>query len=298
MQDHKSNSSPSETPALNPAELASSRHLSREYPSSRGTEPRQGYLIINADDWGVNKETTNRTLDCIRRGTVSAVSAMVFMDDSTRSAEKSLEMGVDTGLHLNLSAPFTSSTCPTSLREHHEKIAFRLRRHALSRLFYYPDLARSFEYVVATQLDEFRRLYGVEPDRIDGHHHLHLCANVHRARLLPAGIWVRPNFSFRPREKNLLNRVYRKLVDRRLARRHRLVNLLFSLPPLEPLGRLQRIFSLSRDFVVELETHPEVLEEYQFLTGTAILCQTEGVLVASHGGRSLAATVMPAGGST
>jgi len=160
MQDHKSNSSPSETPALNPAELASSRHLSREYPSSRGTEPRQGYLIINADDWGVNKETTNRTLDCIRRGTVSAVSAMVFMDDSTRSAEKSLEMGVDTGLHLNLSAPFTSSTCPTSLREHHEKIAFRLRRHALSRLFYYPDLARSFEYVVATQLDEFRRLYG------------------------------------------------------------------------------------------------------------------------------------------
>jgi len=48
---------------------------------------RTGRLIINADDWGCDRGATDRTLDCIMRGTVSSVSAMVFMADSERSAE-------------------------------------------------------------------------------------------------------------------------------------------------------------------------------------------------------------------
>jgi hypothetical protein len=39
----------------------------------------------------------------------------------------------------------------------------------------------------------------------------------------------------------------------------------FSLAPIE-LRRLQRIFDLSRQFVVELETHPYEPAEYSFLT--------------------------------
>ena len=52
-------------------------------------------------------------------------------------------------------------------------------------------------YVVKAQLEEFERLYGRAPNRIDGHHHAHLCANVVLAGLLPAGTIVRRNFSFR-----------------------------------------------------------------------------------------------------
>jgi hypothetical protein len=94
---------------------------------------------------------------------------------------------------------------------------------------------------------------------------MHLCANVLWGELLPSGTVVRRNFSFQPGEKGLGNRLYRKAVDRTLARRHRLVDFLFSLPPFEPAGRLQRISSLARKSVVELETHPVNPEEYRFL---------------------------------
>jgi hypothetical protein len=125
--------------------------------------------------------------------------------------------------------------------------------------------------VVNRQLEEFHRLYGEEAARIDGHHHMHLSANVLLGKLLPEGTIVRRNFSFRAGEKNVVNRCYRKIVDRTLAKSHRLVDFFFSLPPLEPVSRLEQIFSLARRCVVELETHPINSDEYRFLTGGQIL---------------------------
>ncbi len=43
-----------------------------------GHNPHGGVLIVNADDWGRDYENTERTLECIHRGSVSSVSAMVF----------------------------------------------------------------------------------------------------------------------------------------------------------------------------------------------------------------------------
>jgi predicted glycoside hydrolase/deacetylase ChbG (UPF0249 family) len=63
-------------------------------------------VIVNADDWGIRARATDRILDCIRLGTVSSTSAMVFMADSQRAAELARQEGVDTGLHLNLTAQF------------------------------------------------------------------------------------------------------------------------------------------------------------------------------------------------
>lgn len=39
----------------------------------------------------------------------------------------------------------------------------------------------------------------------------------------------------------------------------------FSLPPLEPRTRLEKIFDLANHFNVEVETHPATPEEYRFL---------------------------------
>jgi hypothetical protein len=125
--------------------------------------------------------------------------------------------------------------------------------------------------LVAAQLDEFRRLYGAEPDRIDGHHHMHLSANVLLGRLLPSGTIARRNFSFGPEEKSVVNRFYRGVIDRILVKRHRLTDFFFSLPPIEPTDRLRRIFCLARKYVVELETHPVNPEEYRYLTGGELL---------------------------
>jgi hypothetical protein len=95
---------------------------------------------------------------------------------------------------------------------------------------------------------------------------MHLCANVLLGELMPEGTLARRNFSFAPGEKSWINRFYRKSVDRQLKRRHRLVDYLFSLAPVEPADRLQRIVSLARHAVVELETHPVNPDEYRFLT--------------------------------
>jgi len=225
---------------------------------------------MNADDWGREPLTTNSILDCALRGAVSSVSAMVFMADSERAATMARERGIEAGLHLNLTTSFSAPGCPARLVERQQELARYLLRHRLAQVVFHPGLVRSFEYVVAAQLDEFRRLYGADPDRLDGHHHMHLCANMLLGGLLPPGTLVRRNFSFQAGEKSLWNRLYRRFVDDMLARRHRLVDFFFSLAPLEPPGRLQRIFSLAREFVVEVETHPVQPEEYRLLTGGEI----------------------------
>lgn len=230
-----------------------------------GEAPQAGLLIINADDWGKDVETTERSLECILGGTVSSVSALVFMEDSERAARKACERRIDVGLHLNFTAPFSAAASPKRLLEHQQYLTQYLRGHKLARIVYHPGLSNSFGYVIAAQLEEFNRLYGAEPNRIDGHHHMHLCMNVLRGGFLPPGIIVRRNFSFQPGEKSLINRLYRRFVDLMLVRRYHITDFLFSLLPLEPAGRLERIFSLARQFIVEVETHPINLPEYKFL---------------------------------
>jgi len=230
-----------------------------------------GLLIVNADDWGRDNETTDRTYECLSHGTVSSVSAMVFMEDSERAAAIARKKGVDAGLHLNFTTPFSASCCASQLAERQQEIAAYLLRRRLNPVVFHPGLVRSFEYVVKAQLDEYFRLYAALPDRIDGHHHMHLCANVLLGQLLPPRTLVRRNFSFQPGEKSLVNRLYRKAVDHRLARRHRVVDFLFSLPPLKPQERLERIRSLARQFIVEVETHPIKADEYRFLNGDEVV---------------------------
>jgi hypothetical protein len=55
----------------------------------------------------------------------------------------------------------------------------------------------------------------------------------------------------------------------------------FSLVPLRPEGRLQRIFSLSRKYIVEVEAHPINQDEYDFLTEGGILRLSGDVRITS-----------------
>lgn len=239
-----------------------------------------GRLIVNADDWGRDRVTTDRTMDCALSGSVSSVSAMVFMEDSKRAAEIARERRLDAGLHLNFTTPFSGPTCTAETRRHLEKASSWLRRYRLAQAIFHPMLTKSFQYLIAAQWDEFHRLYGYEPVRIDGHHHMHLCANVLLGRLLPEGTIVRRSFSFSPGERSNANLQYRRAVDWLLVRRHRTTDYFFSL--FDPgSDRLDRIVELSRLFVVEVETHPAIPGEYRFLIEGEIFRLGAGVKVAS-----------------
>lgn len=224
-------------------------------------------IIVNADDWGAHVVTTDRIHDCVLAGVVSSASAMVFMQDSERAAEIACRDSVDTGLHLNLTMEFSAPGCSPRLMEHQRRIRRFLQIHHYAAIVYNPFLAGSFEYVVKAQLEEYERLYGDAPRRVDGHHHMHQCANVVFGKLLPAGAIVRRNFTFWPGEKGSINRAYRKWCDWQLAKRYRLGDYFFDLAPMRPLERLEKIFALGASFNVEVESHPVNDDEYRFLMG-------------------------------
>lgn len=252
-------------------------HLVLSETDQQKSASTRGVLMLNADDWGRDLANTDRTLDCVNRGTVTAVSAMVFMEDSERAAEIARDGKIDTGLHLNFTTAFTGQNVPARLSEHLERTERYLSGSRLAQVFYHPGLVNSFKYLVAAQSEEFSRIYGTEPKRLDGHHHMHLCANVQLGGLLPAGTRVRRNFSFLPGEKSFANRMYRKAMDSLLAKNHLLSDYFFSLPPLSPASRLQRIFSLANHFTVEVETHPVSAEEHRFLTGDEVFQVVPGL---------------------
>lgn len=233
-------------------------------------------LIINADDFGRSRLATDRMLSCHDRGTVASTSAMVFMEDSIRAAVLAKETAIDVGLHLNFSERFSAVEDGSALAASQARVMKFLLKGRYASILYHPGLRSDFRFLFQAQLDEFTRLFDRPPSHFDGHHHLHLCANMLVDRILPAGCKVRRNFSFQPGEKGCLNRAYRSMVDRWLTRRCRSTEYLFALPLCVRSGSLRRVMELARTHNVELETHPEDSFDFEWLTSR------EGFRVASE----------------
>jgi predicted glycoside hydrolase/deacetylase ChbG (UPF0249 family) len=222
-------------------------------------------LIINADDWGRSVAETDAALRCYKRARITSVSAMMFMEDSERAAELARENELDVGLHLNFTDRFTANQSPGTLGNYHGKIIHFLKRNKYAQLLYNPFLRKEFTYSYDAQAGEFARLYDKTPSHIDGHHHMHLCANIVLSNLIPAGMKMRRNFSFWPGEKSWLNRAYRGLVDRWLTRRYRLADYFFDLTRCIEGKKLDRVAALAKSSNVELMTHPIVNAEEVYL---------------------------------
>jgi len=227
-------------------------------------------LISNADDLGRSRLATDRILECHARGTVTSASAMVFMADSERAAKLARGAGLDTGLHLNLTEPFNASTVPVELREAHASVRRRLLAHNYAPLIYFPFLQRHIRLLVRQQELEYQRLYGDAPSHWDGHHHMHLCANVLLHCLIPRGRKVRKHFTFARGEKSWLNRAFRDAVNRWLQTRYITTDYLFSLSLCRKRGTLPEVLRLAASATVELENHPEQEEDFRWLINEGV----------------------------
>jgi predicted glycoside hydrolase/deacetylase ChbG (UPF0249 family) len=190
---------------------------------------------------------------------------MVFMRDSARAAANARGCGLQVGLHLNLSEPFTGSNVDRQLRHAQDQVVRFLTMGKYALLMYHPLLRQQFRLVVHAQFAEFERLYRCVPPHVDGHQHQHLCSNVLFDQLIPAGLIVRRNFSFFRGEKSLWNRAYRHGVDRVLAKRYRLSDFFFSLEDCLNRGKLDAVYALASVRRVELMTHPVRPRELQYL---------------------------------
>ena len=226
-------------------------------------------IIVNADDWGRSREETDAALECYERGTITSVTAMVFMADSERAAQIALAKNIPVGLHLNFSEPFSGVIRDETLRRKHQRIVGFLTRSKYAHLLYNPFLRSAFRHAFSAQFDEFVRLYARLPSHFDGHRHMHNCTNMLIDRVIPQGSRVRRTFSFQPGEKSALNRSYRRMVDRRLASRYRIIDFFFALSQNLHLDGLRRIIGLATDGKVELMTHPIAPGEHHMLASNA-----------------------------
>jgi len=74
-------------------------------------------VIINADDWGRDKDVTDRSFECVSQGVLSSVSAMVLHGRLGASRPYWRDSMVWTaGLHLNLTTVFSGANCGPRLK--------------------------------------------------------------------------------------------------------------------------------------------------------------------------------------
>ena len=224
-------------------------------------------LIINADDWGRSVLETDAALRCCKAGRITSVSAMVFMSDSERAAALATANKIEVGLHLNFTEPFTVGSCSKNLRHCQNRIISFLTRNKYAQIVYNPSLRSEFAYSYSAQTEEFERLFGRTPSHIDGHHHMHLCANLLFSELIQPGMRIRRNFSFWLGDKGRVNRAYRALVDRWLQRRYRLPDYFFDLTQTVRREKMARVVELANSSEVELMTHPIIRAESEYLLG-------------------------------
>jgi chitin disaccharide deacetylase len=238
-------------------------------------------LIINADDYGRNVAATDNTLLAFRYGSITSASAMVFMDDSERAAQLALEAGLEVGLHLNLSEVF-SKPVSSSVIQSQEMVSSFLLRSRWHKLIYNPFLSRHFDLAFKAQYEEFARIYGKAPSHIDGHHHLHLCANMVFGNIIPAGMPTRRNYTFYKGDKGRINRFYRRCMDAWLRRGHIRTSYFFALPCIDQQDRLRAILALAGNSSVELMAHPEKDDDFVQLMSDEFSRSIRSVRTGTH----------------
>jgi chitin disaccharide deacetylase len=227
-----------------------------------------GLLIINADDWGYDTSTTEAIDECFRAGSVTSVSAMVYMSDSARAAKLAASGREPVGLHLNLTEAFSDPACPEGVRVRQQRLVRHFAGPHWRMWGFSPTLFTQVEDCIADQLAAFRDLYGREPTHIDGHEHVHQSLGVMFARSIPSSGNMRPSFTFMPGEKSIVNRLARSFVNRLMRVRFRSPRYLFDLREIHPeLGGagLERKLDLSHRHTVEVMTHPAHPDEHAIL---------------------------------
>lgn len=222
-------------------------------------------LIITADDYGKTRDATDNILKCFTSKRITSASAMVFMEDSERAARIAMKSGLEVGLHLNFTMPFNACDVSFNIRKHQNKLVLYLKKNKFAEVIYNPFLTNSFKYLFQAQQEEFVRLYGKLPDFINGHHHMHLCANVLTGNLIPKRTKVRRTFTFDPGEKNYFNLFYRHILEIWISRRFVSTDCFFSIAPIKNYARLRNIINRAVKETIEIEVHPENAEESEFL---------------------------------
>lgn len=130
-------------------------------------------LIVNADDYAMDRNVDAAIADLARRGVVTSTSVMVLSPRLGEAARELHDLPVDRGLHLDLTSPFTNTGGSLG------RLILRAHTGLLAR----DDLLRT----IHTQFDLFEEQIGAPPDFVDGHQHVHHLPTVRDALIAALG---------------------------------------------------------------------------------------------------------------
>jgi predicted glycoside hydrolase/deacetylase ChbG (UPF0249 family) len=239
-------------------------------PSATG----KALLIVNADDLGYSRTSTDATLECLAEGRITSATAMVYMEDSDRASDAFRDAPIGIGLHLNLSEAFSAESVPRRVRDTQARLAelFRSdRRRQVRRWIYDPRIRADVERSIGNQLDRFQALYRRPPTHVDGHQHVQLSPNVFLAGALPAGTKMRRALD-RSGSPRSMARLASSLRQRLISRRFACTEHFFDISEVDPSGDAEDADARLRlaDFTsVEVMAHPRFDHEYARLMSDA-----------------------------
>jgi predicted glycoside hydrolase/deacetylase ChbG (UPF0249 family) len=146
-------------------------------------EAQLRHIWLCADDYGISPAVSAAIRELISRRRINAASVMVVTPSFSASEATALRDAAGAhaaiGLHLTLTAPFRPLADFAPL---HGGAFLPLAGMAGRGLLHRLDSAR-LEAEVASQLAEFRAVFGRAPDYIDGHQHIQVFPQISEALL-------------------------------------------------------------------------------------------------------------------
>jgi predicted glycoside hydrolase/deacetylase ChbG (UPF0249 family) len=237
-------------------------------------------LIINADDLGMNRQSTDRIIAACDRRLITSATAMVFMLDTARAAGLVSSTDIGVGLHLNFTMPFSGPCRNAKLHEHHGKLMRFFLSWRYCRYLYNPSIRKSVHYCFNVQLDEFLRVFDKQPTHIDGHHDIHLAANVVFGGVLPNGAKLRKFRDF-DNKNGIFDAFCRSRMADYLNNRFVTTDLLYSIEPLNDTSPARKICK-AKSKNVELMVHPGMKEQDAYMNTDNYLQCINGVPKGSY----------------
>jgi chitin disaccharide deacetylase len=229
--------------------------------------PDLAMLVVNADDLGHDRATSDAIREAFAHGAITSATAMVFMADSERGFRLAAEAGLPIGLHLNLMETYSGAVDSADRAEQAWAVE-RFQSSFAGRWAPSPRLLRTARRCVRLQLAEFERLRGAPPTHVDGHQHGHLSTPALLELDRAGGLAIRSSFTFRPGEKPRYNLALRSLLNRGIASRFASTRRFHSIRDLHPaLGGdgIEAVIAEAREVDVEVMCHPGLADELELL---------------------------------
>lgn len=140
-------------------------------------------LIINADDFGFNKEITDGIIQAHEAGTVTSTTLMVNMPAAEYAAElakKHPDLSVGIHLNLTLGTPLSRPEDIPSLITPEGKFKGASEMFKLANRFLLSS--KEIEKELSLQIEKFLS-FGIKPTHADSHHHVADALQIHLVKV-------------------------------------------------------------------------------------------------------------------